>query len=89
MWSTSLSMDTSGIHLKYRSACRTPNDSGQQDLELGWENGVDKERLLPYLQTKNAAPIKPSATEEVLTVHPAGIQHGKMRRLDGRLALDS
>ena len=56
---------------------------------MGWENGVDKERLLPYLQTKNAAPIKPSATEEVLTVHPAGIQHGKMRRLDGRLALDS
>ena len=56
---------------------------------MGWESGVDKEHLLPYLQTKNAAPIKPSAIEEVLTVHSAGIQDGKMRRLDGRLALDS
>ena len=49
---------------------------------MGWESGVDKERLLPYLQTKDAAPIKPSATEEILTVHPAEFQDGKMRRLD-------
>ena len=34
---------------------------------MSWESGVDEERLLPFLQAKDAAPIKPSATEEALT----------------------
>ena len=34
---------------------------------MTWESGVDEERLLPYLQAKDASPIKPSATEEALT----------------------
>ena len=37
MWSTSLSMDTSGIHFRYRSACRTPAESGQEYLTSGKE----------------------------------------------------
>ena len=32
MWSKSLSMDTSGYTFKHRSACRTPAESGQEDL---------------------------------------------------------
>ena len=37
MWSPSLSMETSGIHARYRSACRTPAESGQEDLTNGKE----------------------------------------------------
>ena len=32
MWSTSLSMDTSGIHLRHRSTGRTSAESGQEYL---------------------------------------------------------
>ena len=37
MWSTSLSMDTSGMHLQTISACRTPAESGQEYLTSGKE----------------------------------------------------
>ena len=37
MWSTSLSADTSGTHLRHRSACRTPAKSGQEDRTSGKE----------------------------------------------------
>ena len=35
--SLSLSMDTSGIHLRHRSACRTPGESGKEYLTSGKE----------------------------------------------------
>ena len=36
--SLSLSMDTSGIHLRHRSACRTPGESGKEYLTSGKES---------------------------------------------------
>ena len=33
----SLSMGTSGIHLRHRSACRTPGESGKEYLTSGKE----------------------------------------------------
>ena len=37
MWSTSLSMDTSGYTFRHRTACRAPAESGQEDLTSGTE----------------------------------------------------
>ena len=37
MWSTSLSIDISGIYLRHRIACRTPAESVQEYLTSGIE----------------------------------------------------